>query len=165
MTKFETIICPACQAKQRAKLVCYDGISAIKAHKCKKCNYFITGDEWSTKPPIMVRRVEIYLHKVVLSYPGRVMAGMACAGLLVTASAFAVIYCGLGVMIMERENSVQLSNDWIGSSFIVIDGVHFAPTGFDNECGFSSEDLDNGLQKRIHDAVNRAGQALNLEVL
>ena len=65
---------------------------------------------------------------------------------------------------LKKENSIQLSNDWTGSSFIVIDGVHFAPVGFDDECGFDLNQLEDGLQERIHNAAQKAAKALNLDV-
>jgi hypothetical protein len=63
-----------------------------------------------------------------------------------------------------KENSVQLGNDNTDSSYIVIDGVHFAPVGFDDNCGIDYPDLVNGVQERIHNACRRAAAALALEV-
>ena len=62
----------------------------------------------------------------------------------------------------EKENSIQLSDDGTDSSYIVIDGVHFAPVGFDDNCGIDYPDLKKGLQERIHAACRRAATALNL---
>lgn len=62
-----------------------------------------------------------------------------------------------------KENSVQLGNDWTDSSYIVIDGVVFAPVGFDGKSGYECSDLEYGLQDRIHAACRRASAALNLE--
>lgn len=62
----------------------------------------------------------------------------------------------------EKENSIQISDDWTDSSYIVIDGIHFAPVGADDNCGIDYPDLKNGLQERIHAACRRAAAALNL---
>lgn len=67
--------------------------------------------------------------------------------------------------VKAKENSIQLGNDGTDSSYIVIDGVVFAPVGFDDECGFDINDLENGLQERIHEATKKAAEALSLEVL
>ena len=63
------------------------------------------------------------------------------------------------------ENTYQLKeNDWVSSSILVIDGIHFAICGFDDESGYSSEDLKAGLQERIHKAILRAAEALSFEI-
>lgn len=62
-----------------------------------------------------------------------------------------------------KENTYQLKNDWISSSMIVIDGVHFAICGFDDNCGYSEEDLKEGLQDRIHQAILKVAKALGIE--
>ena len=67
--------------------------------------------------------------------------------------------------IEDKENSAQLGNDNTDSSYIVIDGIHFAPVGFDYNCGIDYPDLINGVQERIHAACRRAAAALDLEVL
>ncbi len=63
------------------------------------------------------------------------------------------------------ENTYQLKeNDWVGSSMIVIDGVHFAICGFDSEPGYSHKDLKAGLQERIHKAILKAAVALSFKI-
>ena len=61
--------------------------------------------------------------------------------------------------------SAQLISDWTDASIITIDGIDFAPVGYDGECGFSDEDLDNGLQLRIWEAVQLIASAFGGEVL
>ena len=56
------------------------------------------------------------------------------------------------------ECSAQLVDDWSGSSTIEVDGIHFAPCGFDDQSGFSQEDLENGLQTRIWGVVTKIAQ-------
>ena len=62
-----------------------------------------------------------------------------------------------------KENTYQLKNDWTGSSMLVIDGVHFAICGFDDESGYSDDDLQNGLQERSHEAILKAAKALQID--
>ncbi|MCK4525952.1 hypothetical protein KAW18_01170 [candidate division WOR-3 bacterium] len=65
---------------------------------------------------------------------------------------------------VSKENTYQLKeNDWIGTSMLVVDGVHFAICGFDDTAGYSEEDLRNGLQERIHKAILKAAEALQIE--
>jgi hypothetical protein len=65
----------------------------------------------------------------------------------------------------EKENSVEYGNDDTDSSYIVIDGVVFAAVGFDDTCGFDSEDWGNGGQERIHKSIKRVADSLGLEEL
>lgn len=65
-------------------------------------------------------------------------------------------------MSQKKENTYQTKDDWLGSSMIVIDGIHFAVCGFDDNSGYDYEDLKEGLQDRIHEAVLKAAKALEL---
>ena len=63
---------------------------------------------------------------------------------------------------MSEKNNYQLMDDTIRVSLIEIDGVHFVASGFDNSGGYSDIDLQNGLQNRIHKAIIKIAEALNI---
>ena len=55
----------------------------------------------------------------------------------------------------------QTMSDSSDSSMIFLDNICFAPVGADGTCGIDDEELKNGLQERIHEAVRKPYAAIN----